>query len=169
MYKSINFTDDNLIEMPDPFDYSDLSPSELEIGLEKFESFIRDDDAPRYLYVIRCAETNYFKIGITNNISKRLSTHQTGCPFELKLVLYCEPELEDLYAREIVYLEKFLHNNYKDLCVRGEWYELSFEHISDIIFFLENNRELPVMTTDDDSLSVYNEKVGLILKEEGWV
>ncbi|MBI1676088.1 GIY-YIG nuclease family protein [Shewanella sp. DW31] len=167
MYKSIKFSDSHLAEMPDPFDYSDLSENKFEMGMGNFEKFILYNKAPRYLYVVRCASSNFYKIGITNDLDKRLQTHQTGCPFELTLVLFSEPELEDMYAREIVYLEKFLHSNFKKFHVRGEWYELSYNHISDIIFFLENDRGLEVITSEDDSLSVYEAKVDEIVRLEG--
>lgn len=152
--------------MSDKFDYDELLAHGYETGIDNFKKYILEDKAPRYLYVIRCVNTNYYKIGITNDLNKRLQTLQTGCPYELILILFSEPELEDMYASEIVYLERFLHRNYKELRVRGEWYELCYDHISDIVFFLENDRDLEVIISEDTSLSIYEAKVDEIVKLE---
>ncbi|HHF3209279.1 TPA: GIY-YIG nuclease family protein [Vibrio diabolicus] len=168
MYKSIKYTDDHWSNIPDWVDNLDLSPEKYREGVKNVEKFIVDNKAPRYLYVLRCSGTSFFKIGISNDIDKRMRELQTGCPFKLKLVCSTEPEFEDMYAREILFLEKFFHKNYAEFHVHGEWFELSYEHIADIVFFLEDVHQLDVIGYGDKSLAVYESRVDqIVLMEEG--
>ena len=38
------------------------------------------------LYILQNGNTNEYKIGITNNLNRRLAQLQTGCPNELKVI-----------------------------------------------------------------------------------
>ena len=39
-----------------------------------------------FIYIIRCDKQNLFKIGISNNVDKRLKQLQTGNPYKLKCI-----------------------------------------------------------------------------------
>lgn len=106
---SINFTQQDHDNIAKLYDYSDLSEEKLKTAKENFRKLLESNDAPRFLYVVRCLPCNYYKIGITNNIPKRLTVHQTGCPFELKFIFAIEADESDFLGREIMYLEKFFH------------------------------------------------------------
>src|SRR5574343_1040147 len=60
----------------------------------------------------------YIKIGITgSSVLQRLSTLQTGCPFELKIrETWVSPDYKEI--------EKFLHDILQDDHVRGEWFSI---------------------------------------------
>ncbi len=77
----------------------------------------RVKNEPTNIYFIR-ASNNAVKIGVTNNIGKRLSDLQTSHYEELSLV-YIE-ELKD--PRKV---EKFLHRALSDFHIRGEWFDSS--------------------------------------------
>ncbi|WP_330472583.1 GIY-YIG nuclease family protein [Vibrio harveyi] len=154
-YSSIHFTDENDLEIAALFDYTESTPEELALADKKYREYLKNDNAPRYLYIIRCGRSKYYKIGVTNDLEKRLATHQTGCPYELKIVCYFEADLSDFLGKEIAYLESFLHNNYAKLHVRGEWFELNYGHLSDIAMFLEMNRELAFRVCSQSEFGCY--------------
>jgi hypothetical protein len=80
----------------------------------------------KYIYIIRCIDTDYRKIGIANNPHERLSELQTGCPFELKI--------ERLYTyKQARKLEQLLHSALAIHNVRGEWFNISIEDVDSIM------------------------------------
>ncbi|HHF3026173.1 TPA: GIY-YIG nuclease family protein [Vibrio diabolicus] len=154
-YSSIRFTKEHDLEIAALFDYSQATEEELKLAYKKYNNYLKNDDAPRYLYIIRCGRSKYYKIGVTNDLEKRLATHQTGCPYELKLICYFEADLDDYLGKEIAYLESFLHNNYSEFRVRGEWFELNYGHLSDIAMFLELDRELAFRVCSSSEFGCY--------------
>ena len=38
------------------------------------------------MYILQNGDTNQYKIGITNDLNRRLAELQTGCPNEIKVV-----------------------------------------------------------------------------------
>jgi hypothetical protein len=67
------------------------------------------------LYVIKIQGTRKHKIGITKNIRKRLKEFATGNPYNLKLLFF-------ISTNHFKSLEKFLHNEYKEYRLKGEWF-----------------------------------------------
>lgn len=165
-YESVNFTQQDHQNIADLFDYSNLNKEEEQKAQDNFKKLLESNDAPRYLYIIRCCPFIYYEIGITNNIEKRIKTLQIGCPFDLKFIVAVEADMEDFLGREIAYLEKFLHENYKHLNFKGEWFELSEKHISDICCFLENNRDFDILHEEAKELRTYFEIIDKIIAEE---
>jgi hypothetical protein len=76
-----------------------------------------------YLYLIRC--NTFVKIGITNDIDYRLRTLQTGNPYPLAVLATFE------FANALP-IESRLHKKYSRFRVRGEWFELTDEQVSEI-------------------------------------
>jgi hypothetical protein len=66
-----------------------------------------------HLYVVSCGEL--LKIGVTNDIDKRIKSLQTGNPFPIVLE-YIEERYKPHKA------ETFLHRSFQDRCVSGEWF-----------------------------------------------
>ena len=60
-------------------------------------------------------DREYVKIGIANDVHKRLKQLQTGNPKQLELLFFIKGELET---------ELFLHNYYKEYKVKNEWFDL---------------------------------------------
>lgn len=71
-----------------------------------------------YVYLIRCSENNFYKIGISKNVKTRLKQIQTTAPDNVFIVY----EYESSYAAKI---EKALHNFLKPYHRNNEWFELS--------------------------------------------
>jgi hypothetical protein len=155
LYESIKFTEQHHLEIAELFDYSKVPAGELDLAIEKYNKYVTNDRSPRYLYLIRRIGTKYYKIGITNDLNKRLSTLQTGCPHELRMIFYAEADMDDYLGKEIKYIEDFLHKNFNEQRHRGEWFKFDYHHISDIVMFLDLNRELVVRILSTNELSHY--------------
>ena len=69
------------------------------------------------LYFIQIGKMGPIKVGITNDIQKRLIGLQTSNPEQLN-VLYCEK----LEAQEARSLEKEYHIMLRDASLKGEWF-----------------------------------------------
>lgn len=72
----------------------------------------------KYLYLIRCSNSNFYKIGTSENPEDRLHKLQSGCPYPLALIYKC-------HFKKAHKIEKFLHKRYLDKRKIGEWFELT--------------------------------------------
>jgi hypothetical protein len=69
-----------------------------------------------YIYVAYCA--GYTKIGISNDVNKRIKALQTASPFQvIKYFL--------VFLKNAQVVEWELHSQYKDKQIRGEWFYLN--------------------------------------------
>jgi len=70
------------------------------------------------VYLVQMGDTQYYKIGYTSNIVKRLRTIQSGNPMKLSCInsIECDSILE---ARQ---LEKKIHNELYPFKEVGEWF-----------------------------------------------
>lgn len=83
-----------------------------------------------YLYIVQC-KNDYYKIGYTSDTKERLVSMKTSNPFRLRLIFstrFADP----------VSLEEYLHNQYKQYNVRGEWFKLTHQQVLDIVRFIVN-------------------------------
>jgi hypothetical protein len=78
------------------------------------------------VYFIGNLEHKWVKIGRTINLSKRLSSIQTGCPCLLEILGYIK-------SKDANKLEKQMHRKFNRSKMHGEWYVLS----KDIMEFIE--------------------------------
>ncbi len=80
------------------------------------------------------------KIGISEEVNRRLKQLQTGSPYELKLMGWIEPENDRA-------LEKELHTKYSKERTHGEWFDLGVcevleelrEHTTDAYISVNSN------------------------------
>ncbi len=96
-----------------------------------------------YIYLIRCVENNFYKIGISKNIERRLKQIQTSSPDKIYLV----HKYQSQHASKI---EKALHSFFKAYHRNNEWFELSLSEemefikmcssIEHNIIYLENHK-----------------------------
>ena len=68
----------------------------------------------KQIYIIRSGE--YYKVGITNNVKKRLGDLQVGNPVKLEVIRAFT--VHNPYLRE-----DMVHQALKDYHVRGEWFQ----------------------------------------------
>lgn len=90
----------------------------------------RATDRSGFVYLIRCGETNRYKIGISKNVLGRVETLQTGNPEKLHVVCYF-PAI-DAQAKE-----QELHKHYEEKQVMREWFELTEKDVDYFLFAAE--------------------------------
>ena len=73
-----------------------------------------------FVYLIKCGE--FYKIGKTTNLEKRIKQLTTGNPYPLILV-------NSIYSLDIDSLEKSFHSYYRQKRIIGEWFKLNFEEV----------------------------------------
>lgn len=71
----------------------------------------------KYLYLIRCNSTDFYKIGLSKTPEERLQELQTGCPYPLTLIY-------KKAFRKAIKVERLLHKKYRNKRKTGEWFEL---------------------------------------------
>ena len=76
-----------------------------------------------FVYFLLDENSNAIKIGKSDTVSERLSTLQTGNPNPLKIVKIIECKT----ARQAHTKEKKLHNKFKELHLKGEWFKYDKE------------------------------------------
>jgi len=87
------------------------------------------------LYVINASGTSRYKIGFTKDLKSRLRSFRTAIPTKVDLIFY-------VWTTDYVYLEKLLHEDFKEMRVRGEWFELSngdLDNLKSILQELDKN------------------------------
>lgn len=76
------------------------------------------------MYILQNGDTNQYKIGVTNNLNRRLSQLQTGCPLELKVVKIWQHPKRKIIER----YERILHRCFTAMGQKirddGEWFTL---------------------------------------------
>lgn len=81
---------------------------------------IIEPDFTNLVYVIKC--NNSYKIGQTISLKKRMQSLKAIIPEQLELVI----KIEGVDHRAF---ERFLHLKFKAQRLRGEWFNLSEEHL----------------------------------------
>jgi len=86
---------------------------------------------PGYVYVVEGG--GYYKIGLSNDVDRRLTQLAVQPPFELTVIHIIETD--DMFG-----LEAELHEVFTDKRVRGEWFELDEEDIEWLLTTYEGAR-----------------------------
>lgn len=76
------------------------------------------------VYLIADELANYMKIGVANNIPKRLMELQIGCPYKLYLV-------SSISVNNAFSIENKLHKKFKHLRHRAEWFIFDYSIIEE--------------------------------------
>lgn len=82
-----------------------------------------------YVYFLQSDAHELVKIGVTNNVKKRIESIQIGCPCPLVLAGIITKATWDA-ARA---LESRLHRHFAEQRVRGEWFRLDSNTVAEII------------------------------------
>ena len=85
------------------------------------------------LYIIGIEGTDYYKIGVSQNVDRRLRDLESSTPFTLNL-LYCE------YYLNVYDIESHMHQMLKDFYVKSEWFDIDIDVIISIISGLQNKK-----------------------------
>lgn len=84
------------------------------------------------IYIIKEKTSNFCKIGYSKNVKIRLRKMQSDNPRELILLKTYEGDLN---------IEKRIHNKYKELHIRGDWFKFDNEMLNIDLNNLPNNKE----------------------------
>ena len=102
---------------------------------QKRPAIHKRQSANGYVYLIHCVGTSLYKIGISKiDYYSRLSTMQSGCPYELEFV-------DTMHSTQYQKLEKTLHAKFKNKRIRGEWFDLDSESLSEVKGYFKQNSE----------------------------
>jgi hypothetical protein len=86
-----------------------------------FDSIVSDAG----VYVLNIQKTDKYKIGISQNIRKRIKQFETGNPENIKVVFYVE-------TAHYKSLEKKLHEIFKNDRIGGEWFLFDEERLEEL-------------------------------------
>ena len=114
-----------------------------------------------YIYLIRAGSTDYYKIGVTNNIEQRLKALQVSN----HEVLECVAISNHMEIREAYINEAKIHTKYEKFRVHGEWFMFGYmPEVSGVIEKIKNatknkiHKEIDVKNTDIFELLTTSEK-----------
>lgn len=89
---------------------------------------MNETESVQGLYILKCHK--FYKIGITNNVKKRVSILQIGNPYKIELVSF--------FGRiPAIYLERFLHQALREFRISGEWFSFGRGEIKTLVDFIE--------------------------------
>jgi Rha family phage regulatory protein len=93
------------------------------------ESVLPQDNRNRqYLYIIKNPLNETIKIGVAQDVYKRLKQLQTGAGIELELIY------QSLICSNAFSIEKNVHSHFEEYRTFGEWFKINPE---EVIYFLE--------------------------------
>jgi hypothetical protein len=70
------------------------------------------------IYIIRIKNTNYYKIGVSQNYKRRLRDIESSMPFTIELITI--KKVKDAYN-----IETTLHDTFKQKYIKSEWFNLN--------------------------------------------
>ena len=73
------------------------------------------------IYIIQNTKNKNIKIGVTSNITKRLSSLQCGSDYKLEVKFLSAP------VKNALKIESTIHNEFKRENTHGEWFELNID------------------------------------------
>lgn len=114
------------------------------------------------VYVIKSGDTNIYKIGISNNIDKRLEGMQSGNHQDLIVVktkYFVDRDFAEAY--ETLLHSEFLHKN-----IKREWFKLNEQDLNRIDKILEINKSLKELRLKKRKNRKYNNPKRVALSEK---
>lgn len=91
--------------------------------------FKNSKKAIQMLYIIQMGDTEYYKIGITDNINRRLAQLQCGNPFNLKMIYYWGHTQRKVIKKYERVLHKYFIKQEKRTETAKEWFKLDKEDL----------------------------------------
>ena len=91
----------------------------------------QDSRSRQFVYVIRNPENDRIKIGVSNNVEKRLHILETGAGTKLDLVY------KSIVCSNAFDIENMVHKHFNEYRIFGEWFQVD---TSKVINFLEQQQ-----------------------------
>lgn len=91
----------------------------VEVVVFEHLGFEGDDlnEGYRYVYILQCSETHRIKIGIADDLARRIRQIQSTSATELEVLTYFVAHGQDAQA-----FENYLHRRLADSRLHGEWF-----------------------------------------------
>lgn len=121
---------------------SDIINAEYQDLLEIWEG--RNKEAG-WIYLLS-DQLGHYKIGRTSNLNSRIKQLGTQPPFKIKLLCAFR-------AVNMSYFEEYLHENYEEYRMNGEWFSLSDEQVQNFIAKYGGNNYLTEDSLSDSPLN----------------
>lgn len=103
----------------------------------------------------------YRKIGVSNSLSGRIKTFNTGLPFEVHPIALWNVE----YGKTVE-LETYLHNQLKDVHKKGEWFiDKNFDLIKTLRELIKNIKHIHIKEVFNDDRLKNVDKFSSIMKD----
>lgn len=102
----------------------------IEHAVRFASELVNKDSNPKadFVYVIECR--GFIKAGVARDVKRRLCMMQTGCPYELKVLVACQRD-------NAYHAERVMHDRLKAFHVRGEWFQPPDEVLKALLYKLE--------------------------------
>ena len=123
--------------------------------LKELEKILPEIDTnSSYVYIIKNIDTGNIKLGVSNDVQKRLNTFRTGNDCQLELVY------KSVICSNSFSIEQSVHRYFKDHRVRGEWFKVNE---SEVIRFLEcSNYTLKAQIPDVAGNGIFKKETSYI-------
>lgn len=76
----------------------------------------------RYLYLFQAVGTNRFKVGITDDVRKRLKSIADSSPFDIRIITKIKTPIAEQKEKQIL-------KDFVEYVVKGEWMELDMYNL----------------------------------------
>jgi hypothetical protein len=96
------------------------------------DAFYSETEKKNGIYIFNLRDTEFYKIGKTENLVERLKSVKTNNPFEIKLIAFFECK----FPRR---MEGFIKKKYKLNKYKNEWYRLNQYDIGNIVGSIKTN------------------------------
>ena len=100
-------------------------------------------DSNESVYLMYNNNTDLYKIGITNNINRRLSQIKTQSGCEIDLIEYFHVCI--FYGLDSKSIEEELHKTYKKSRVVGEWFKFTEDEADDCYCYMSDLCEFGII------------------------
>lgn len=101
-----------------------------------------------FLYIVLNPETKLTKIGISEDVYRRVDQIERGCGQSVQIIAFAEVE-------NFMEMERFLHSVFDHKRCKGEWFDLKEKEIDWLHNFWLNY--FPVTGEDEDGKTTWNE------------
>ena len=94
---------------------------------------MKKEEKMSLIYLIQMGDTQYYKIGITKDINRRIRDLQTGNPLPLTVVTTIEIDTNPKQSREFsAFIESRLHALFEYCRASGEWFKFVMQEEEDL-------------------------------------
>lgn len=117
-----------------------------------------------YVYILKAGlgAKSPIKVGVADNVQKRIKQLQTGNPFELLLVMHFECNSRS----HAFHIEKTIHEILEGQRLCGEWFRVSRSRLMKVINGLGSKHEIECLTQEMDLFETQQAGIAASLRKK---